>query len=75
MKKKRKAFSVYALASGEFGEKLHNTDCYQGEHWGKLITGGSRGGPGSPTPPPPFCNQNLKKMSVDPQKISFRYVK
>lgn len=71
MKKKRKAFSVYALASGEFGEKLHNTDCYQGEHWERLITGGSRGGPGSPSPP----FQNLKKMSVDPQKISFRYVK
>lgn len=50
MKKKRKAFSVYALASGEFGEKLHNTDCYQGEHWGRIITGGSRGGPGSPSP-------------------------
>lgn len=49
--KKRKAFSVYALASGEFGEKLHNTDCYQGEHWGRLITGGSRAGPGSPSPP------------------------
>lgn len=73
MKKERKAFSVYALASGEFGEKLHNTDCYQGEHWGRLITGGSRGGPGSPSPP--FVIKILKKMSVDPQKISFRYVK
>lgn len=51
---------MYALASGEFGEQLHNTDCYDGEHWGRLITGGSRGGPGSPSPPP-FCNQNLKK--------------
>lgn len=59
--KKRKALRLYALALGEFGKQLHicNTDCYQGEQWRRLISGGFRGGPREPELP--FYDQHLKK--------------
>lgn len=78
MKKKRKALRLYALALGEFGKQLHicNTDCYQGEQWRRLISGGFRGGPREPELP--FYDQHLKKQNktlVDLQKISICYVR